>query len=429
MHDLTIIRLLLLANSLLLVGAGFAVQSGAAAEGLWRILLSPSLLLTDYTVLGGIGPALLNAGLLGCIVWTILKVIRLEHPGYLLVCGLMVPAFGLCGKNLLNIWPHIFGVILFARVTQKPLRELGPVMLLGTCLAPLFSHLGFGFGFGAAGLAGGAAAGTLAGFLLASISGHMLTLHQGFSLYNVGTAAGFLGIIASTMMRGFGLKTTPVFLYATESSELLHGLLILLLSTLALLGVFLSRKDGKSLTEGLSAIFAETGKLPSNFVEAGGLGPTLFNMALVGSCGLAYLDFVGGPVNGPTFAAITAMTAFGSLGKHPRNILPALAGVYLICLPKIWSPGDPGPVLAALYSGTVAPFCGRFGPLAGLAAGMLHLPLAMHLGEVHGWLNLYNNGFAGGIGMIFFVGVVRGLSPHLLDQPAPSLPSSGGTTR
>ncbi|HEY9070004.1 MAG TPA: DUF1576 domain-containing protein [Candidatus Ozemobacteraceae bacterium] len=429
MNDLTIIRLVLLGNSLLLLASGLVLYPWPDAGGFWRILCSPSLLLTDYTVLGGLGPALTNAGLLGCIVWILLKLIRLEHPGYLFVCGLMVPAFGLCGKNIFNIWPHIFGVFLFSRFTGRPLRELGPVMLLGTCLAPLFSHLGFGFGFGIAGLVGGAAAGTLAGFLLASISGHMLTLHQGFSLYNVGTAAGFLGIIASTMMRGFGLKTTPVFLYAAESSDLLHGLLVLLLSILALLGVFLSRKNGKSLTEGLSAIFAETGKLPSSFVETGGLGPALFNMALVGSCGIAYLDFVGGPINGPTFAAITAMTAFGSLGKHPRNILPALAGVYLICLPKIWSPGDPGPVLAALYSGTVAPFCGRFGPLAGLAAGMLHLPLAMHLGEVHGWLNLYNNGFAGGIGMIFFVGVVRGLSPHLLDQPAPASPPAGGPTR
>lgn len=426
MTDQTIIRLVLLCCSLLLLGAGSALHPWTEPAGFWHILRSPSLLLTDYTLVGGLGPALVNAGLLGCITSAILWLIRMEHSGYLLLCGLMVPAFGLCGKNVLNVWPHILGVVLFCRVTGKPLRDLGPVMLLGTCLAPLFSHLAFGFGFGGAGLVGGAVAGTVAGFLLASISSHVLTLHQGFSLYNVGTAAGFLGIIASTLMRGFGLKTTPVYLYATESSELLHGILMVMLAGLALLGIALSRRGEKTLAEGLKAILAETGRLPSNFVEVGGLGPAFFNMALVGSCGLAYLDFVGGPVNGPTFAAITAMTAFGGLGKHPRNILPPIVGLYLICLPKIWSPGDPGPVIAALYSGTVAPFCGRFGPIAGLAAGMLHLPLAMHLGEIHGWLNLYNNGFAGGIGMIFFVGVLRGLSPHILEEPAPS---AGGPPR
>ena len=97
-------------------------------------------------------------------------------------------------------------------------------------------------------------------------------------------------------------------------------------------------------------------------------------------------------------------TGFGALGQHPRNILPIMIGVYLVCIPLVWSHSDPGPLLAALFCTCLAPLSGRFGFFAGLAAGALHLPMVMHVGGLHGYMNLYNNGFAGGLVMLLLVG-------------------------
>ena len=139
-------------------------------------------------------------------------------------------------------------------------------------------------------------------------------------------------------------------------------------------------------------------------------------MGVIGLIGLAYVKFVGGDVNGPIIAGVFTLAGFGSLGKHPRNILPVMLGVYLMCFPKVWSHTDPGPLLAALFCTTLAPFSGRFGFFAGLAAGALHLPMVMHVGSIHGYMNLYNNGFAGGLAMLIIIGFIKGLWPEVLEE-------------
>jgi hypothetical protein len=43
--------------------------------------------------------------------------------------------------------------------------------------------------------------------------------------------------------------------------------------------------------------------------------------------------------------------------------------------------------------------------------------MAMHVGGLHGFMNLYNNGFAGGLAMLIIVGFIKGLRPHWLEDP------------
>jgi hypothetical protein len=156
--------------------------------------------------------------------------------------------------------------------------------------------------------------------------------------------------------------------------------------------------------------------LTADFVEISDLGTTLINMGVVGLIALGYIHFVSGDVNGATLAGIFTVFAFGALGKHPRNILPIMLGVYLMCIPKIWLHAEPGPLLAALFCTTLAPLAGKFGILAGLIAGALHLPMVMHVGSLHGFMNLYNNGFAGGLAMLIIVGFIKGLKPDILED-------------
>jgi hypothetical protein len=72
----------------------------------------------------------------------------------------------------------------------------------------------------------------------------------------------------------------------------------------------------------------------------------------------------------------------------------------------VWQPGQPGPLLAALFATTLAPLSGSFGPLLGIVAGVLHLTLVMRTAAWFGGVNLYNNGFAGGLTATLLVAMI-----------------------
>jgi len=207
------------------------------------------------------------------------------------------------------------------------------------------------------------------------------------------------------------LEIEPAFYWSTEYTGLLTWFVLAVLVILILLGFLWGAKFSQYRT-----IWKSSGRLASDYVAMTGLGTTMVNMGIVGLIALAYVHFVGGDINGATLAGIFTVTGFGALGKHPRNILPIMIGVYLICIPKIWGHADPGPLLAALFCTTLAPLAGKFGFFAGLIAGALHLPMVMHVGSVHGFMNLYNNGFAGGLAMLIIIGFIKGFKPSLLEE-------------
>jgi hypothetical protein len=67
----------------------------------------------------------------------------------------------------------------------------------------------------------------------------------------------------------------------------------------------------------------------------------------------------------------------------------------------------PGPLLAALFGTTLAPLAGEFGPIAGVLAGFLHLAVVDRSAAWHGGMNLYNNGFSGGLVATLFMAVLE----------------------
>jgi hypothetical protein len=140
-----------------------------------------------------------------------------------------------------------------------------------------------------------------------------------------------------------------------------------------------------------------TGQSPTDFVALAGFGPALANMGLTGATATVYVLLIGGDFNGPVVGAILTIVGFAAFGKHPRNIAPILAGVFIGSLAKPWGAADPSITLAALFGTTLAPIAGRFGWHWGIVAGIVHSSAAMSVGWLHAGLNLYNNGFAAGI--------------------------------
>ena len=398
--------------SLILITTAFIVEEPKEVlRGEWEIITSPGILITDFIELANLGSALFNAGLTTLMGLGLAWLVKARFNGYLLSGIFTVTGFSFFGKTPFNIVPKQKGVNLYdAFLSHQPLRDLVAPLLFGTTLGPIVSQVAFGFGWGWKGIVSGIVLGIVSGGLVAAISGHIYTFHQGYNLYNTGTSAGFIGTVVYMMMRGFGIQIEPVFYWSSEYTSFLSLYMFLILFLLIILGII-----WKANYSNYKTILKSSGRLPSDYVEATDLGTTLVNMGMVGLIALGYVSLVGGDVNGPILAGIFTIAGFGALGKHPRNILPVMIGVYLMCIPKVWAHTDPGPLLAALFCTTLAPFSGRFGFLAGLAAGALHLPMVMHVGGLHGYMNLYNNGFAGGLAMLVIVGFIKGLKPQLLE--------------
>ena len=63
---------------------------------------------------------------------------------------------------------------------------------------------------------------------------------------------------------------------------------------------------------------------------------------------------------------------FSAFGKHARNIIPVMAGVFLGSALMHWKLSDPAVQLACLFCTTLAPVSGYFGWPYGVLAGFLH---------------------------------------------------------
>ena len=399
--------------SLTLITTGFLVNTPAEiAAGEWIIITSPGILITDYIALANLGAAMVNAGLVTLMGLGLAWLIKAHFNGYFLAGLFTITGFAFFGKNPFNILPIILGVYLYDRFfSHQPMQSLIAPLLFGTTLGPVVSQIAFGFGSGWKWLVLGISIGVICGIIIAALMRHIYTFHMGYNLYNTGTTGGFVGTVIYMFLRGFGYNIEPAFYWSTEYTSFLT----IFTGVSLCLVFFLGFVFGGSWS-GYKIILKNSGRLTADFVEISDLGTTLINMGVVGLIALGYIHFVSGDVNGATLAGIFTVFAFGALGKHPRNILPIMLGVYLMCIPKIWLHAEPGPLLAALFCTTLAPLAGKFGILAGLIAGALHLPMVMHVGSLHGFMNLYNNGFAGGLAMLIIVGFIKGLKPDILED-------------
>ncbi len=394
MSDRTIL-LLVAGYALAFVVFGLAVDGPAAvARGLGKILTSRDTLLTDYFGVGGIGAGFVNAGLLTLFACFIYHRTGAKMTGASVACLFLVLGFALFGKNLLNVWPIVIGVALYARFKGEPFATHINTAFFGVALAPVFSEILFSGSLSPlVSVPLALVTGMGIGFILPPAAAQLFKAHMGFSLYNMGFTAGLVGTLVVALYKSYGFVPDPVFVWTTGNNVLLGTFLAVLFLSMVAIGFRFDR----GLTSGLKTLVAATGQAPTDFIALAGIGPTLANMGLCGAVATAYILAVGGALNGPVIGAIFTVVGFAAFGKHPRNIVPIMAGVFLGSLLKPWSVDDPSILLAALFGTTLAPIAGRFGWHWGIVAGFMHSSAALTVGPLHAGLNLYNNGFAAGI--------------------------------
>ena len=389
------ILLVVAAYAVAFVAFGVAVDGPAAvARGLAAITTSRDTLLTDYFGIGGIGAGCVNAGLLTLCACFVYHRAGAKMTGSAVACLFLVLGFALFGKNLLNVWPIVIGVALYARFRGETFATHINTAFFGVALAPIFSEILFSGSLTAAvSVPLAIVTGLAIGFVLAPAAAQLFKAHMGFSLYNMGFTAGLVGTLVVALYKSYGFVPNPVFVWTTGNNVLLGTFLTLVFASMMAVGFWFDRQ----VPSGLKKVIAASGQSPTDFIALAGIGPTLANMGLCGAIGMAYILIVGGELNGPVIGAIFTIVGFAAFGKHPRNIVPIMAGVFLGSLAKPWNVDDPSILLAALFGTTLAPIAGRFGWHWGVVAGFVHSSAALTVGPLHAGLNLYNNGFAAGI--------------------------------
>ncbi|MCA8882156.1 MAG: DUF1576 domain-containing protein [Rhodobacteraceae bacterium] len=363
-------------------------------DGLRAILFARDMLLTDYVELGGIGAAFVNAGLLTLIAVAVYWRTGATVGGGSIACLMLVLGFALFGKNLLNVWPILGGVYLYAKFRGEPIAGHLNTAFFGFALAPIVSEILFSTSLDVAvRIPLAIVTGLLIGFILPPIAAQLFRAHDGHNLYNMGFTAGMVGTLVVSIYVSYGFVPVPVFLWATDATVILAPFLIAVFVAMIVGGWFVDRDSSRSFRE----ILRLSGQAPSDFVAKAGDGAVLVNMGVLGLLTIAYVLAVGSVLNGPTVAGILSVAGFGAFGKHPFNCAPIMAGVLLATLAKGADSAASGFVLAAMFSTSLAPIAGRFGWHWGLLTGAIHVSVAQSVGVLHAGLNLYNNGFAAGI--------------------------------
>ena len=215
--------------------AAFMLDAPATLfDGLLAILRSRDTLTTDYMGLGGIGAALLNAGLLALLAIAIYWRSGAVIGGAAVACLWLVLGFGLFGKNLLNVWGIVLGVALYARYQGEPFAKHINTAFFGAALAPIFSEILFSSVLPLSTSLPLALATTLAlGFVLPPAAAHLFRAHEGHSLYNMGFVAGLLGTLTVAIYKSYGFVPEPVFIWTRGHDGLLGTLLVAGIATAA----------------------------------------------------------------------------------------------------------------------------------------------------------------------------------------------------
>jgi hypothetical protein len=421
------ILLIVAAYAAVFVAFGLAVDGPAGvARGLAAIIISRDTLLTDYFGIGGIGAGCVNAGLLTLCACFVYYRTGAKMTGAAVACLFLVLGFALFGKNLLNIWPIVIGVALYSRFRGESFSTHINTAFFGVALAPIFSEILFSGSLSAAvSVPLAIATGLAIGFVLAPAAAQLFKAHMGHSLYNMGFTAGLVGTLVVALYKSYGFVPDPVFVWTTGNNVLLGTFLALVFASMIALGYRFDRR----VPSGLKKVIETTGQSPTDFIALAGIGPTLANMGICGAIGMAYILAVGGELNGPVIGAIFTIVGFAAFGKHPRNIVPIMIGVFLGSLAKPWNADDPSILLAALFGTTLAPIAGRFGWRWGVVAGFIHSSAALTVGPVHAGLNLYNNGFAAGIVASVLVPVIIAIRSRTSPQGAAQERPDGAAAR
>lgn len=397
--------LVMLAVYAVMLVAAFAADTPAQiGAGLLRIITSPGMLITDYAETSGLGAMLVNSVLVGILSVAVLVFAGISPNGAIIAALWVNSGFAFFGKNPFNMIPLMLGVILYARIQKESLVGYSLATLMAATLSPVVSaicfmesshpYLNFLLGI---------ALGIVAGFIFPVISAYCVRVHAGYDLYNMGFAGGIISTFIVSVLKSMGVEIESTDKWSTGNDLMLSLMLYAIAVLLILFGVLSAQRA--SIRPNLKKMMRQSGRLVSDFYILY-KDSVYVNMGILCAFITSLVLILKIDLNGPIAGGIFTIVGFGAFGKHLRNIVPVLMGSVLSTIVNMWDPSAPMNSMAILFSTCLAPIAGHFGWGWGIAAGFLHVNIAVHIGYLNSGLNLYNNGYAAGFVALFLVPLI-----------------------
>ena len=379
--------------------------------GLWDILSQPSKISANYFAMGGYAATFLNMGLVALISLLLFIVFKGTPNNVSTLAFILTLGFGSWGINILNIWPTILGVVVYAFVKREKLGSLVNAMLFSPGIAPLITELMIRYltpeavGFSWQGIALSLFVGLIIGFFLPAGLAHSPKVHKGFDLYSaalpIGMTAFFLN---ATLYKTLGV-TLPKALSDTApesmqvASQMTTNIFCGVVFGLCIVAAFLLGCKPKDYWKLLS-----DPALVTNFSSTYGNATFLMNLGVFGLFILGYYNLIGATFNGITFGIIFCMVATCNSGSHPGNVWPIMLGYFVASVVFGWLSPLVGGTFALkinaqaicvglCYANGLSPIADKYGWRYGFIAAFMHYLLVTSVPTLHGGYCLYNGGF------------------------------------
>ena len=388
-----------------LVGIAFIFDTPSQiASGFLKITTSRSVLVTDYVALGGIGAALVNAAISGLFYLVLLVAFKTQVNGRIILALYLTIGFSLFGKNLTNMLPIFFGIVLYSKICKVKFTGLFVQAMVSGTVGPIVSEIAFSGGdINPIRITVAVAAGLFIGFIFPVIMEASKAMHKGFCLYNGGVAGGFIATFFVGVLRSIGIQPVPENFWDTEHTAILASFAYILGAALVVYGLI---KEGAA--NGLKKywlLIKESDEIDNDYLTKYKCTCHI-NIGVLCIISTTLVLLIGIPVNGPVLGGILTVAGFGAAGKHLRNTLPILIGSIIATHLNYYDVDAAANSLAILFSTGLAPIAGKFGIIWGVITGFVHVSVAIIVGNLNGGMNLYNNGFAGGFVSIALVPLI-----------------------
>ena len=375
--------------------------------GIREIFISRSVLVTDYAALGGMGAMLVSSVLVGTFSLITMVMGGVKPSGGTLMGLFLILGFGFFGKNLINTIPLVFGVWLFAKYKGMPFRDVAVTTMMCASVAPIVSEIAYLTPMAQpAGAIIGTVVGIFIGFIFAPMAAAMGKVHGGYLLYNAGFVGGLIATFMLSLLRSGGFEVAPAHIWATNYDVPLAILMYVVSAFFVAVGFLTS---GKDKWQQMRKMQKHSGRLLTDYYDIYG-NVAYMNIGLLCALATTVTLLVGASVNGATMGGIFCVAGFGALGKNFRNVLPIMAGTTLGAYLNHNDVTAPSNILAILFGTGIAPLAGQWGVMWGIICGFVHVSVVSFVGLINGGMNLYNNGFAGGLVVIVMVPIMTAFS-------------------
>ena len=383
---------------------GLVLQTpGELLNGLWIIFTSPNVLVTDFIELAGMGPALVNAGILAFASMGMLLAFG-HKPSSGTISNLwLIVGFALFGKHIVNVLPIFFGGFLYACFRRQPYSNSILTILVGSSLAPAVSQQAFvGIGNQHLSLLAALSMGIFIGFIFEPLAVNIRKAHEGYNLYNGGFAAGIIAIFLTSTFATFGIDIQLRDIWSSGNNFIISVITAIVCVWLLIVGWYCNRELG---LKGIFNRYKELCKVKADYYPEFGTF-CYINMGAIGIFCIIVANILGMEISGLAFGAILTIIGFGANGKN----IPSGAALMLgIAIGTFFSPlslFDPGVIGAFFFVLALCPLPTVYGLQWGVVAGIIHIHLVTSLAVPSGGMNLYNNGLSAGFVVILLMPII-----------------------